>query len=333
MFIADEAEWRYFRITPVFIPMTPFITFPPPFFQSLETLDVETIPITKYMTELYNESDESSGSESFEDASWISWFCSLKGNEFLCQVDEDYIQDPFNLTGLSALVPYYEQALGVVLDSDVPFEGCAEEQREMAENAAEMLYGLIHARFIVTTRGLQVMAEKYKEATFGRCPKVQCNGELMLPVGRHDLPRRFSVNVYCPRCQELYYPKSSRQGSMDGAYFGTTFPHLYLLTYHEFIPQKEEREKTQKYIPKVFGFKIYRESTYYAGISAIDSKSSQINKDTEKQNFQTKHSDDDSEQEQCEQQEPQNKSENKSKEKHKSTFFNPFAKRTSGYVH
>jgi hypothetical protein len=75
------------------------------------------------------------------------------------------------------------------------------------------------------------MYEKYRMAHFGRCPHVFCQGQPVLPVGLSDLPRNYTVNVFCPRCHGLYFPKSTRQANIDGAYFGTTFPHLYLMTH------------------------------------------------------------------------------------------------------
>eukprot|EP00899_Mesostigma_viride_P025926 jgi/Mesvir1/6518/Mv16783-RA.1 len=203
-------------------------------------------------SETDSEDSDLSGTDE-EDTSWISWFCGLKGNEFFCEVEEEYIQDDFNLSGLSSQVPYYDYALDLILDVESPNDDIlTEEQHEMVESAAEMLYGLIHVRYILTS-GMSTMLEKCKNVDFGRCPRVHCSGQPCLPVGQSDIPRTSTVKIYCPKCEDIYYPRSRYQGNIDGAYFGTTFPHLFLMTYPYMVPPKP----TQSYIPRIFGFKIH----------------------------------------------------------------------------
>lgn len=62
----------------------------------------------------------SSSELSGDEVTWVQWFCRQRGNEFFCEVDEAYIKDDFNLTGLSHQVPYYEYALDAVLDIESP---------------------------------------------------------------------------------------------------------------------------------------------------------------------------------------------------------------------
>ncbi|XP_050153097.1 casein kinase II subunit beta-2-like isoform X1 [Malus sylvestris] len=195
-----------------------------------------------------------------EDASWISWFCNQKGNEFFCEVDDDYILDDFNRSGLRNHVPFYDYALDLMLDIESSNDGLTdEEQNNLIESATEMLYGLIHARYIATNKGLSAMCaiqlEKYRNYDFGRCPRVNCNKQHCLPVGESDIPRLSTVKIYCPKCEDIYPPQSRHQEEIDGAYFGTTFPHLFFLTYGHLKPQKA----IQNYVPRIHGFKVRNE--------------------------------------------------------------------------
>ncbi|KAJ3436125.1 casein kinase ii subunit beta [Anaeramoeba flamelloides] len=194
-----------------------------------------------------------------EEYSWVSKFCSLKGNEFFCEVDSDYIESNFNFISLRNNVPYYKIALKTIRDEECEeLESLTEEQEETIESSAEILYGLIHARYILTDEGMRKMAKKYQKGIFGRCPNVFCQKQPCLPVGRSDLPRKDTVKYYCPRCQDIYFP-DSKYANLDGAYFGTTFANLLLQWNENLKPESPPR----KYVPKIFGFRVHNTVSRY----------------------------------------------------------------------
>ncbi|KAI9751147.1 MAG: casein kinase 2 regulatory subunit [Lichina confinis] len=103
----------------------------------------------------------------------------------------------------------------------------------LIESSAEMLYGLIHQRYITSRAGIQQMAEKYDLQHFGVCPRVHCNRCRVLPVGVSDTPGLDTVKLFCPSCLDIYNPPNSRFQAVDGAFFGTTFGCLFFMTFPE----------------------------------------------------------------------------------------------------
>jgi len=201
---------------------------------------------------------DSSGEDSSGVETWIEWFCSESGNEFLCEVDRRFIDDNFNLFGLRETVSHFKTCLDIIMDRADPedFNPSLNLQRSVQD-----LYGLIHARFILTKRGQDKMYRKYKECEFGVCPLLTCEAQPVLPVGLKDDLGEQNVLVYCPRCNNVMVPAviaSSRyeEVELDGAYFGSTFPHLFFMQHPHLLPPPPLT--IQPYLPKVFGFRVRR---------------------------------------------------------------------------
>jgi hypothetical protein len=98
---------------------------------------------------------------------------------------------------------------------------------------------------------------------------VQCSGQPVLPVGPKDEIGADTVKIFCPKCQCVYHPPPVRSrssthhssgvavsGGVDGASFGTTFPHLFLMTFSNLVPDPLPQDSA--YIPRVFGFRVHQ---------------------------------------------------------------------------
>lgn len=195
-----------------------------------------------------------------EESAWIPWFCALKGHEFLMEVDEEYVKDNFNLYGLRGRIKFYDHALEMILSSEAPYEDELQDPEflEIHRDASD-LYGLIHARYIVSPRGLQVMREKYLRGAFGTCPRVHCDRQPVLPIGTSEDLRSANVKIFCPKCEQLYSPKRKHK-ELDGAYFGMSFPQIFLQGYPALMPLEIPRP----FAARIYGFKLHQSKSLIA---------------------------------------------------------------------
>jgi len=144
-----------------------------------------------------------------------------------------------------------------------------------------MLYGLIHQRWIISKGGLQAMVSfllchfltmtgrqvrACRFRTLSTC-LLSFNGRdtdgeirlsshryckaLLSVVSRHIHPSSIPIPHYrwffCPSLHAYV-----------GAYFGTTFPHLFFQTYPELLPSSSPQPPygMRIYIPRIYGFKV-----------------------------------------------------------------------------
>ena len=204
-----------------------------------------------------NDSNSDNRFPEVSEGGWLEWFARLEGNEFLCEIDRDFITNKSNLIGIKC-----EQYLDTLLSPDAPNDATSltEEYLDTLQ-AVKEVYGKIHKRFIKTAKGLALIREKYLNGVYGTCPRILCDKQILLPIGLSEDEKFSRVKVYCPLCEEVY--NTRHQGfDIDGAYFGTSFPQAFLMAYPDLNPKLKEYKG---YIPKLFGFRIFGKlgSKYY----------------------------------------------------------------------
>ena len=139
----------------------------------------------------------------------------------------------------------------------------------------EEIHNELNTLSFPSSQNIKISFEQYAAKEFGTCPLVQCNGQPVLPVGLRDEIGVDTAKIFCPKCKSVYQPPPIRSrsghhssnsgggGAVDGAAFGTTFPHLFLMTFNNLVPDPLPANST--YIPRVFGFRVHQSAHRQGG--------------------------------------------------------------------
>ena len=189
---------------------------------------------------------------------WITKFRKRRGNEWLEEIDRDFLRDYTNFTGLDEEVSYLSHGLHIIMSDGLYLDSNGNSKiRTKTEGkhleAAEMLYSLIHARFLLTNKGLEKLLKKFKDGFYGSCPRYYCEKTTVLPIGMYDKYGKGNVKTYCPSCEDVYHNDIPGKELADGACFGTSLPQVFFMAY----PALHPASTLGHYVPKLYGFKIH----------------------------------------------------------------------------
>ena len=85
--------------------------------------------------------------------------------------------------------------------------------------------------------------------------KLLYSHAIFLQIGLRDDIGLDHVYVFCPKCEEIYSPspRSEDLELVDGACFGSTFAHLFIMQYNVHPPKP-----VRNYTPRIYGYKVFR---------------------------------------------------------------------------
>ncbi|KAH0794422.1 Casein kinase II regulatory subunit family protein [Histomonas meleagridis] len=175
---------------------------------------------------------------------WIEFFSQQKG-DFLVDIDTEFIKK--EAEEFRNKISDFDYALKVILSQNLNPD---EHDKEMLAQA-EILYGLIHQKYLLTEEGQKKMIEKFQNGVFPRCPRSFCHNKSCFPCGISCDIGVDKMKIFCPNCTDFYDYEGVED--IDGAYFGDKWIHFLVHNHPEITPA----EPPEVYVPLVFGFQVY----------------------------------------------------------------------------
>lgn len=184
--------------------------------------------------------------------SWIDWLLETERGSVFVRIDDKYLSKAFNFYGIRQKVPNFAMCLELIRGPLIPKEQRPRGWPDDIDEYGLCLYGLLHARYLLTAAGQKAAREKLRNQDYPKCPRSWCDGVCGVPVGTSDDLGESNVKLYCPNCQDVYSVTDKRFTSMDGAFFGPSWCHLFVKRFPDVVPEEPPR----KYVPRIFGLRV-----------------------------------------------------------------------------
>lgn len=136
------------------------------------------------------------------------------------EIDEYFLQSHVSYYGLDKIVPKYREAQSIIKNTVINRKKFDGTDLESIKASCKLLYGLLHARYILTEDGIRDLVPKIRRGLYGTCPRVSCKHEHLIPCGIDNDIGVDTVKLYCPSCHDMYNSNSD----IDGAFFGPDLP-------------------------------------------------------------------------------------------------------------
>lgn len=185
--------------------------------------------------------EEIESTESSKNIQWILNFMALKENRYLEIIEDSFLRDKFNLTGLSEKLLDFENSYSNILHST---------NSDITTNE-ESTYLMIHQRYVFSRIGADSVLGRVMNKDYGTCQRYGCENISLIPSGLSCDYGIHKTMVYCYSCKNLFIPKGCLR-NIDGCAWGKGYANFLILTFPENFPKK----KNFIYQPRLFGFRI-----------------------------------------------------------------------------
>jgi casein kinase II subunit beta len=150
-------------------------------------------------------------------------FVDTSASSWLVEIDDYYLESSVSYQDLSRKVSHYPRAADIVKGRRLDVSGISKDYVTKLGSATAKLYGLLHARFLLTGEGVDKLSQKVAAGIYGVCPRVACGDANLLPMGLTGEPGIATVKRWCLKCHDIY----ENQSDLDAAYFGPDLPVMF----------------------------------------------------------------------------------------------------------